>query len=225
MKSTSQTNLSYSVRVRIIGGEFRSRLLKSLPGKDVRPTPDRLREALFNILANAVPGCVFLDAYAGTGGVGIEALSRGAGRAIFIENSREAAALIERNLETLGLRSRALIHRGPVAKNISLDSPTIAFLDPPYPETAEYALALGLLGRMTHPLTAVAQHSSRFPLLASYGTLERARQVRQGENMLSFFRSQHTQLDRSAGPTSENPRGASLPGGDLEIPGAARDHE
>ena len=84
--------------MRVIGGAFRSRVLKSLPGLDVRPTPDRLREALFNVLANGpvdrIQGAVFTDVYAGTGAVGIEALSRGAARAIFIEQSRAAVNVI-----------------------------------------------------------------------------------------------------------------------------------
>ncbi len=85
--------------MRIIGGEFRSRRLKSLQGNALRPTPDRLREALFNVLATRVTGCTFLDAYAGCGAVGIEALSRGAARAIFVEKHRPAASVIEMNLK------------------------------------------------------------------------------------------------------------------------------
>ncbi len=73
--------------MRVIGGEFRSRVLKSLPGLDVRPTPDRLRETLFNILTPRIEGVTFADVYAGTGSVGIEALSRGAAKTIFVEES------------------------------------------------------------------------------------------------------------------------------------------
>src|SRR5215813_2596116 len=95
--------------MRVIGGEYRSRLLRSLPGLDVRPTPDRLREALFNVLAPRIDGAVFADIYAGTGAVGIEALSRGALKAIFVEQNRAAAAVIRDNLRSLGLESRALL--------------------------------------------------------------------------------------------------------------------
>ena len=84
------------VEMRVIAGEFRSRRLKSIPGLATRPTPDRLRETLFDILGSRVEGAVFLDAYAGTGAVGIEALSRGAARAIFIEKSKNAAKVIRR---------------------------------------------------------------------------------------------------------------------------------
>src|ERR1700733_9942186 len=84
--------------MRVIGGEFRSRLLKSLPGLEVRPTPDRMREALFNVLAPRIGGVVFADVYAGTGAVGIEALSRGASWAVFIEQNRAAVDVIRENL-------------------------------------------------------------------------------------------------------------------------------
>jgi len=89
--------------MRIIAGQFRSRTIRSLRGLAMRPTTDRLRETLFNILGATVEGAVFVDGYAGTGAVGIEALSRGAAQAIFIENHRPAAALIRTNLDSLGI--------------------------------------------------------------------------------------------------------------------------
>src|SRR5215831_13528865 len=95
--------------MRVIGGEFRSRLLKSLPGMDVRPTPDRLREALFNVLAPQIEGVTFADVFAGTGAVGIEALSRGASRVIFVEQNRDAIAVIRANLKSLALEGRGQI--------------------------------------------------------------------------------------------------------------------
>src|SRR5882724_9834537 len=98
--------------MRVIGGEFRSRVLKSLPGLDVRPTPDRLRETLFNILTPRIDGTVFVDAYAGTGAVGIEALSRGAARAVFLEQSHAAVKVIRENLHSLGLTGRAQVRSG-----------------------------------------------------------------------------------------------------------------
>ena len=98
--------------MRVIAGEFRSRVLKSLPGLDVRPTPDRLREALFSILTPRINGAVFVDLYAGTGAVGIEALSRGAERAIFVENNKDALEVIRLNLKSLGLENRGRIWQG-----------------------------------------------------------------------------------------------------------------
>ena len=89
----------------IIAGQFRSRRIQTLRGLDVRPTPDRLREALFNVIAPRLPGCTFVDAYAGCGSVGIEALSRGAASVIFLERKRAATNRIRRNLADLGVTS------------------------------------------------------------------------------------------------------------------------
>src|SRR5690242_16434359 len=102
--------------MRVIAGEFRSRKLLSIPGLDTRPTPDRLRETLFNVLVNtpspAIEGAVFVDAYAGTGAVGIEALSRGARHVVFVEKDRRAVEVIKQNLAALGLEARSRVTRG-----------------------------------------------------------------------------------------------------------------
>jgi len=173
--------------MRVIAGEFRSRVLKSLPGLDVRPTPDRLREALFSILTPRIRGSVFVDLYAGTGAVGIEALSRGAERAIFVENNQDALEVLRFNLKSLGLEGRGRIWLGRAAHAIpKIGSVDIAFLDPPYPLEQEYEKALTALADDPPGLT-IAQHSSRFALEESYGVLKRGRVLKQGENMLSFF--------------------------------------
>src|SRR5271154_5941778 len=124
--------------MRVIGGEFRSRVLKSVPGLDTRPTPDRLREALFNVLAPQIDGAVFADLYAGTGSVGIEALSRGARRAIFIEQSRNAMRVIQENLASLGLAARAQVRNTSVLSAVRELAADIVFLDPPYALEKEY---------------------------------------------------------------------------------------
>src|SRR5215204_4390646 len=98
--------------MRVIAGEFRSRVLKTVPGMDTRPTPDRLRESLFNVLAPEIEGVVFLDAYAGSGAVGIEAISRGAAKAILIERSRSAANVIRENIAALKLAGRIEVLHG-----------------------------------------------------------------------------------------------------------------
>src|SRR5438046_2603965 len=121
--------------MRVIGGRFRSRKLKSLPGLAIRPTPDRLREALFNVLARQIEGSVFLDAYAGSGAVGIEALSRGAKHVILIERNAQALAVIRQNLLSLGIDKEATVIRGSVASSLRGYAPDIAFLDPPYQDT------------------------------------------------------------------------------------------
>src|SRR6185369_1737309 len=98
--------------MRVIAGEFRRRLLKSVPGLDTRPTPDRMRETLFNILALRIEGASFADLYAGTGAVGIEALSRGARSVLFVEANRAAVGVIRQNLKSLGAESRADVRQG-----------------------------------------------------------------------------------------------------------------
>lgn len=173
--------------MRVIGGEFRSRALKSLPGMDTRPTPDRLRESLFNVLAPEIEDTVFLDAYAGTGAVGIEALSRGAARAIFIESNRAAAQIIRENLGGLGLLRRAEVVGGRVLQYLRHRTADIVFLDPPYAMEKEYAEALGILGETPPPLVTV-QHDVRRKLEDIYGGLRRTRILKHGDNCLSFYR-------------------------------------
>lgn len=172
--------------MRVIGGEFRSRKLKSMPGLEVRPTPDRLREALFNVLSRRIGGTVFLDAYAGTGAVGIEAVSRGAAKAIFIEKNRAAAELIEENIGALGIADRCRVLRGAVALLLPRYPADIVFLDPPYTQEKEYDAAMEILGAAPPPLVIV-QHASRFQPAAAYGGLSRTRILKQGDNSLSFY--------------------------------------
>lgn len=172
--------------MRVIGGEFRSRAIKSLPGLDVRPTPDRLREALFNILAPRIEGSVFADLYAGTGAVGIEALSRGAARAIFVEQKHAAVKAIRENLRSLGVESRAEVRQARATAMIPRLEAGIVFLDPPYALENEYTVALGLLGESPPPL-AIAQHPPRLKLADRFGALHRIRVVKHGDNALSFY--------------------------------------
>lgn len=172
--------------MRVIAGEFRSRRLKTIPGAATRPTPDRLRETLFNILAPRIEGVTFVDAYAGTGAVGIEALSRGAAHAFFLERSRYALEAIRENLESLGLHGRATVLTGPVLLTLPRVKGDIVFLDPPYGLEREYPAALELLAA-DPPELAVVQHSVRFALAAAYGNLACTRIVKQGDNALSFY--------------------------------------
>lgn len=173
--------------MRVIGGEFRSRLLKTLPGLDTRPTPDRLREALFNVLAPEIAGTVFLDAYAGTGAVGIEALSRGAARAVFIERGRAAVDIIRQNLDSLGLRDRAEVIQGRAVAWLAHRTADIIFLDPPYRLEADYGESLRILGESAAGLVVV-QHWRRFDPGAEHGALRRVRVLTHGDNSLSFYR-------------------------------------
>ena len=174
--------------MRVIAGEFRSRRLKSLPGMELRPTPDKLRQALFNVLAPRMEGAVFLDAYAGTGAVGIEALSRGAARAVFLEKSRAAVRVIHENLASLGLEGRATVAQGPAVKLLAQYRADIVFLDPPYPLEGEYAAAMRVLGGMAPGLVLV-QHSKHFRVGEEYGALRRTRTLAHSENVVSFYSS------------------------------------
>jgi 16S rRNA (guanine966-N2)-methyltransferase len=174
--------------MRVIGGEFRSRRLKAIPGNNTRPTPDRLRETLFDVLAPRIEGAVFVDAYAGTGAVGIEALSRGADRCVFLESSRRAVEAIRENLHILGIGARARVVLGRARPAIAAQAADIVFLDPPYEMETEYAAALEAL-ELAPPALVVVQHSVRFNPGDKHGNLRRTRVLRQGDNALSFYAS------------------------------------
>lgn len=131
--------------MRVIAGTARSIPLVTPSGKDTRPTTDRIKETLFNILNPDIPGCVFIDCFSGSGAIGIEALSRGAEKAVFIDHGKEAIDCITKNLEKTKLADRAVVVRGEILSavtrikaNISDDTDTVYFLDPPYDEGLEY---------------------------------------------------------------------------------------
>jgi 16S rRNA (guanine(966)-N(2))-methyltransferase RsmD len=145
-----------------------------------------LRETLFDVLQPRIEGAVFVDAYAGTGAVGIEALSRGAARAVFVEKDRRAVELIRENLAALGLLDRAKVAQGSVQLTLAANPGDIVFLDPPYDREREYAVALEALGENPPPLV-IAQHSKYFALADDYGKLHRTRMLKQGDNVLSFY--------------------------------------
>lgn len=170
--------------MRVIAGEFRSRILKSVPGWNVRPTPDRLRETMFSILNPVIAGSVFVDAYAGSGSVGIEAVSRGASRGIFIEKAPDALEVLRANIASLGIQNRVSVTRGKAAGALAGFKADIVFLDPPYTDPEEYALSMAVVKA---PLV-IAQHATREILADSYGKLQRYRMVKQGDNTLSFYR-------------------------------------
>ena len=172
--------------MRVIAGELRSRRLKGVPGLATRPTPDRLRETLFDILAPRIADATFLDAYAGTGAVGIEALSRGARHSYFLEHNRAALAVLRENLAALGVGARATVVPGRVLLTLPQHRADLVFLDPPYEQEREYAAALDTLSEAP-PALVVVQHSVRMKLAECYGPLRAVRTVRQGDNALTFF--------------------------------------
>ncbi len=182
--------------MRVIAGKYRSRQLRSLRGLDVRPTSDRLRETLFNVLAPQIEESVWLDLYAGTGAVGIEALSRGARTVYFVESSYKAADVIRQNLRSLKIdEGFEVLERDAEQALRLLDSQAVScdvcFLDPPYPMQQAYADVLGFLGqsRLLKPSTVVvAEHDKHFDPGGKFGALERYRELRQGDAVLSFYR-------------------------------------
>ena len=184
--------------MRIIAGQFRSRPLHSLPGPDLRPTSDRLRETLFDVLTPTrdLRDSVWLDLYAGTGAVGIEALSRGTRQVYFVESARKHARLLRENLSSLGIADGFELHERQVSQALPLLESTgvvcdYVFLDPPYRMRGSYERTLGYLSqsRLVQPSTIViAEHEKRFDPGERFGALVRYRRLDQGDASLSFYR-------------------------------------
>jgi 16S rRNA (guanine966-N2)-methyltransferase len=194
--------LSMSLLMRIIAGKFRGCSLRAPRGLDVRPTSDKLRETLFNVLTAGIPEAlldrVWLDLFAGTGAVGIEAISRGARSVYFVESSRVAAATLRQNLKSLRIEEGAEveIHERPVNLALRrLDSAAVwcdfCFLDPPYTDSDAYEDSLGFLGqsRLVKPAgIVIAEHDRRRDSGSRFGALQRYRALEQGDAVLSFYR-------------------------------------
>jgi 16S rRNA (guanine966-N2)-methyltransferase len=191
--------------MRVIAGTYRSRILKSLKGLALRPTSDYLRETLFNVLGPGVSGSQFIDVFAGTGAIGIDALSRGAAEVVLIENHAPAATLIRRNLESLGIRSGASVLAVDALKGLekiaarhkAADAPfDFVFLDPPYAAAADYQRVLRFLGSATFlspHATVIAEHRRNFDLPEEIGNLHRTRVLKQGDAALTFYRTSSNQ--------------------------------
>ncbi len=184
--------------MRVISGIYRGRTLRALKGAKLRPMSDQLRETLFDVLGPGVEGSVFLDAYAGTGAVGIEALSRGAKEVVFVEHHRAAVDLIRQNLENLKIVSRFRVMNCEAAQALERLAAEEArfndiFLAPPYAAIREYHHTLRQLGRL--PLLepeawVIAEHSRHCVLEDAYGALQRIRLIRHGDAQLAFYRLQ-----------------------------------
>ena len=181
--------------MRVIAGLYKGRRLKGLSGRAVRPTPDRLRESLFNILRPRLAGARFLDLCAGTGSVGIEALSRGARRVTFVERSPAVLVVLRQNLAACGIGDGIEILQQDAVRALERFSEQgevfdVIFFDPPYASTL-YDQVLESLARRPWVLAPdgvlIVMHHAKRALEPRYGELERVRQVRQGENVLSFY--------------------------------------
>lgn len=187
--------------MRVIAGLAKGCRLKAPEGRGTRPTADRVKESLFGILSPYVVDALVLDLFAGTGNLGIEALSRGAKTAVFVEKNRAAARMIQENLVLTGFAGEAtvitgdcqqVLSRWPVsqASHLAASKFNLILIDPPYGrELAD--LTLGILGGwpfLAPEAVAVAEHSNHDRVLDAYGQLVRWRQERYGETILSFFR-------------------------------------
>jgi 16S rRNA (guanine966-N2)-methyltransferase len=187
--------------MRVIAGKYRSRPLQSLHGSDLRPTADRLRETLFDVLTagnpEALEGTVWLDLFAGTGAVGIEALSRGARLVYFVDSSPRAAELMRKNLTKLGVEDGfQILQQDAVRALPGLGKQKVmadfVFLDPPYHLSEAYEATLGALaksGLIKIESLIIAEHEKRFDPGEEFGMLRRYRKLEQGDAALSFYRT------------------------------------
>lgn len=183
--------------MRVIAGKYRSRRLQSLPGLELRPTADRLREALFNVLTAGNPaaleGTVWLDLFAGTGAVGIEAISRGASMVHFVESSEQAARLIRQNLASLKIETGFQILKQDSIRALRTltSNMDFIFLDPPYEMEEAYQQALETLPKsslLKNESIVIAEHQKKFDPGEAFGWLRRYRKLVQGDAALSFYR-------------------------------------
>lgn len=176
--------------MRITGGIGRGRTLKVPAGSKVRPTSDKVKQALFNILGDRVPGSVFLDLFAGAGGIGIEALSRGAERVVFVDGTRESLETVKHNIEQTGFGERAEAVLSKVEPFLKKRSGPydIVFLDPPY--TMEMLPLLQLVassGLLKRDAVVIAEHFKKQASPVTAGALALYREAKYGDTVLAFY--------------------------------------
>jgi len=186
--------------MRVIAGKYRGRNLKGPPSLEVRPTSDRLRETLFNVIAPRINGARFLDLCAGSGAVGIEALSRGASQVTFVDRSRQMCALIKSNLglcrveggksDVIQAEANDYLHRLVARPHSSVGLSDIVFFDPPY--ASDYFPILDFLGSHSFDLLTetgllIVEHRHKNELQDEVGRIIRSRTLKQGDSALSFY--------------------------------------
>ncbi len=181
--------------VRVITGTAKGRKLQSLKGQKTRPTADRVKESLFSILGDRVRAGWFLDLYAGSGAIGIEALSRGASGAIFIDNSRAAVRILKGNLDRVDLESKAEVYATDVLRGIAALAArdmefSCIFLDPPYDQgkVTPTLMALSQACLVAADTIVVAEHSQGETVPEQVDSLDKVRVQVYGDTVLSFFR-------------------------------------
>lgn len=176
--------------MRIITGSKRGKRLTALEGEQVRPTTDRVKESLFNILQYSIEGRRFLDLFAGSGQIGLEALSRGAAQAVFVDSSRESVRVVEQNVESTGFSDCARVVQADFASFLrgNREKFDVAFLDPPY-RTGLLAQALPLVaGQMNPGGVVVCEHPQDEALPQQAGEFSKGKSYRYGKIMLTLFR-------------------------------------
>lgn len=180
--------------MRIVAGEFRGRRLRPVPGKGVRPTADRIREAVFGILGNRVRGAVALDLFAGTGALGLEALSRGAAEAVFVDRMGEALRTVSKNVADLGLGGRSRVIRWDVSRNLGplrgrRPAFDLVFLDPPYGRGLLAPAISGLVAAdcLAPDALLVVEHPPEEPPPETPGGPRLADRRRYGKTLVSFL--------------------------------------
>jgi 16S rRNA (guanine966-N2)-methyltransferase len=196
--------------MRIISGQNRGQRIQTLKGAHLRPTSEQMRETLFDVLGPGVRGAKFLDAYAGSGAVGLEALSRGASEVVFVEHHRPAIDLIRKNIAALKMEAGFYLMNTKVLTAIERlneegEPFDFIFLDPPYSEANEYHHTLRQLGRskLVAPASLViAEHSRHYFLEEKYNRLERSRSIRHGDTQLTFYKIGHEETGSSETPES-----------------------
>ena len=184
--------------MRIIGGASRGRRLRTAPGQSTRPTAARVRQSLFDVLAREIPGCRFLDAFAGSGGVGLEALSRGASKVVLVDRSARAVAAARENARALaGAGGEVEVFRQEAQKALPALADRgqrfdVVYLDPPYEEGPLYQPLIQLAGDrlLAEGGLVVAEHFKKRLLPETIGALTRTRLLRVGDHCLSFYRRQ-----------------------------------
>jgi 16S rRNA (guanine(966)-N(2))-methyltransferase RsmD len=195
--------------MRVISGKSKGRRLIAPKGRAVRPTADRIKESLFNILSRDFTGMRVLELFAGTGSVSIEALSRGAASALLVDASERSGRIIRENLRRLDLSDRAQLWVMPVdraLRSLAKQGQTfdLVFLDPPYDQNlvGRSLETLASLNRLSPGAVVVAEHSIREPVKSNYASLSLNDQRRYGDTLLSFFRRIASSDPTAQGETS-----------------------